>query len=168
MDTYSDENIIISHINNCPSKKYYFSNGVLTYDFKEFKINKLHKLEKKLDETKFQIIINTLLRSLIFKEDLELFKMVLPYWKKGDIGMMMRGHPFLHELAHQYYYNLETNVNNQEILKCIYSHKLSRDLFNNEKYLDKYGNTPNMRIEGDFMRQFINNIIEKYKIIDSN
>ena len=161
METSSNETIIFSNIDNCPSKKYYFSNGVLTYDFKEFKINKLHKLEKKLDEIKFQIIINTLLRSLIFKEDLNLFKQVLPYWKKGDIGMMMRGHPFLHELAHQYYYNLETNENHQQILQYIYSNKLAKELFNNEKYLDKYGNTPNMRIEGNFMKQFIHNIIKK-------
>ena len=166
--TEKTENLIIlSKRKNIPQNIGY-SNGVLSYDFSDYKFKDLGKLEKKMESITFQIVVNNMLRNLVYKEDLEQFKMVLPYWKMADIGFMTMGHPFLHELFHQYEYSTKDHI--KDILKYIFSNDLARKMYTYEKYIDKYGFTPRMRSGKSWITDYVDNLLlskfyKKYNII---
>ena len=157
------EYIIESKFNPNTLKDLYYTNGVLKYTFNNFDIEKIEEERKKLDEKDFQVLINVYLRSLIFDEDYNKFEKTIKYWEKGDIGTLMKGHPFLHELVHQYWYKFLEDENKKKIVKLIFSTNLAKNLYNNPDYFDKYYKTVEKRIECIKMKNFIENIINKKK-----
>jgi len=80
------------------------------------------------------------LRHLIFEENMNGVEEIINCITDEEIiNDSEAQHPFLHELCHQYTHNIE-------LLKIVWLSDVFKKYWNNNDYLDKYGNTPLQRL----------------------